>query len=184
MFLFLSLLASSQGRTWLLCHWPHLRVTLGSTALFQSSWHPRHRKRLLPGFPEEFGGCISLSFTGVTVLVLVLLSQVPRLVVYSQKGITFSLSWRPFLKSFFLFWNFTTKFFFFFWLFWVFVAVHRLSLSCDEWGLLFIAACELLTAVASLVVEHGQASVVVAHVLSSCGSQTLECRLSSCGTRA
>ena len=27
--------------------------------------------------------------------------------------------------------------------------------SCGEWGLLFIAVCELLIAVASLVVEHG-----------------------------
>ena len=29
-----------------------------------------------------------------------------------------------------------------------------------------------------------QASVVEAHGLSSCGSQALECRLNSCGTRA
>ena len=34
--------------------------------------------------------------------------------------------------------------------------------SCDEWGLLFVAACGLLIAVASLVAEHG---------LSSCGAQ-------------
>ena len=27
--------------------------------------------------------------------------------------------------------------------------------SCDEWGLLFVAVCGLLIAVASLVVEHG-----------------------------
>ena len=27
--------------------------------------------------------------------------------------------------------------------------------SCGEWGLLFVAVCRLLIAVASLVVEHG-----------------------------
>ena len=27
--------------------------------------------------------------------------------------------------------------------------------SCGEWGLLFVAVCRLLTAVASLVAEHG-----------------------------
>ena len=44
----------------------------------------------------------------------------------------------------------------------------------------------LLIALASLVAEHGLkgmwASVIVAHGLSSCGSQALERRLSSCGT--
>ena len=29
------------------------------------------------------------------------------------------------------------------------------SSSCGEWGLLFVEVCGLLTAVASLVVEHG-----------------------------
>ena len=47
--------------------------------------------------------------------------------------------------------------------------------------------CSLLTAVASLVAEYrlqsAQASVVAAHGLSSCGSQALEHRLSSCGHR-
>ena len=60
--------------------------------------------------------------------------------------------------------------------------------SCSEQGLLFIAMHRLLIAVASLVAEHGalgaQASVVVAHGLSSCGSRALERRLSSCGARA
>ena len=59
-------------------------------------------------------------------------------------------------------------------------------------GLSLVAASRgcsgLLIAVASLVVEHGalgaQASVVVARGLNSCGSRALECRLSSCGTRA
>ena len=60
--------------------------------------------------------------------------------------------------------------------------------SCGERGLLFVAVHGLLTAVASLVVEHGlwsaRASVDAACGLSSCGSWALECRVSSCGTRA
>ena len=44
----------------------------------------------------------------------------------------------------------------------------------------------LLTAVASLVAEHGcsamRASVVAAHGLSNCGSWALESSLNSCGT--
>ena len=60
--------------------------------------------------------------------------------------------------------------------------------SCGERGLLFIAVCGLLIAVASLVVEHGlkgaRASAVVACGLSSRGSRAPECRLSSCGARA
>ena len=34
------------------------------------------------------------------------------------------------------------------------VVVRGLS-SCGEWGLLFVAVCRLLIAVAPLVVEHG-----------------------------
>ena len=67
--------------------------------------------------------------------------------------------------------------------------------SCGEQGLLFVAVRGLLTAVASLVAEHGHqarglqqlwhvGSVVVARGLSSCGSRALERKLSSCGTRA
>ena len=44
--------------------------------------------------------------------------------------------------------------FIYFWLHWVFVAVCRLFSSCGEQGLLFIAVHGLLTALASLVVEH------------------------------
>ena len=44
--------------------------------------------------------------------------------------------------------------FIYFWLHWVFVAAHRLFSSCGERGLLFVV-CGLLTAVASLVAEHG-----------------------------
>ena len=57
--------------------------------------------------------------------------------------------------------------------------------SCGERGLLFVAVCGLLIAVASLVAEHGAwASVVVARGLNSCGSRAPECRLSSCGALA
>ena len=51
--------------------------------------------------------------------------------------------------------------------------------SCSERGLLFVAVRGLLIAVASLVTEHR----LQACGLSSCGSQALECRLSSCGAR-
>ena len=52
--------------------------------------------------------------------------------------------------------------------------------SCREWGLLFVAVCGLLIAVASLITEHG----LQARGLSSCGLRAPERRLSSCGTRA
>ena len=45
--------------------------------------------------------------------------------------------------------------FYCFWLLWVFVAASLLFSSCSEQGLLFVAVCGLLIAVASLVVEHG-----------------------------
>ena len=54
--------------------------------------------------------------------------------------------------------DFNTPFlenFFFFWLHWVFVAARGLSLVVVSRGLLFIAVCGLLIAVASLVAEHG-----------------------------
>ena len=44
--------------------------------------------------------------------------------------------------------------YFYFWLRWVFVAVRGLSLVAARGGLLFVAVRRLLTAVASLVVEH------------------------------
>ena len=58
--------------------------------------------------------------------------------------------------------------------------------SCSEWGLLFVARAShcggffCCTAWAL----GAWASVVVAHGLSSCGSQALERRFSSCGARA
>ena len=42
--------------------------------------------------------------------------------------------------------------FIYLWLCWVFVAAFS---SCSERGLLFVAVCGLLIAVASLVAEHG-----------------------------
>ena len=60
--------------------------------------------------------------------------------------------------------------------------------SCGERGLLFIVVHGLLIAVASLCCRTWalgtQASVVVAHGLSICGSRALEHRLSSCGAQA
>ena len=59
--------------------------------------------------------------------------------------------------------------------------------SCGEWGLLFVEVHGLLIAVASRCGARALgtwASVVVARGFSSCGSQALEHRLSSCGARA
>ena len=59
--------------------------------------------------------------------------------------------------------------------------------SCGEQGLLFVAVCELLIVVASRCRARAlgaQASVVVAHGLSSCGSRALAHGLSSSGARA
>ena len=74
--------------------------------------------------------------------------------------------------------------FIYFWLRWVFVAVCGLSLVAASggysslqcmgfslWWLLLLRSTALGT----------QASVVVSHGLSSCGSRALGCRLSSCG---
>ena len=87
----------------------------------------------------------------------------------------------------FIFYFFKFIYFIYFWLRWVFIAARAFS-SCGERGLLFVAVRGLLIAVASVVAEHGlygtRASVVVARRLSSCGSWTLERRLSSRGVRA
>ena len=72
---------------------------------------------------------------------------------------------------------------------------ERAFSSCSERGPLLVVVRGPLTAVASLVAEHGlqacgpqepwlTGSVVVACELSSCGSWAPERRLSSCGTRA
>ena len=92
--------------------------------------------------------------------------------------------------SFFLIFLFFFKFILFiiyFWLCWVFAAACGLFSGCGEWGLLFVAVCGLLIAVASLV-EHGLQGRGLQQLwrmgFSSCGSWALECRLSSCGTWA
>ena len=60
--------------------------------------------------------------------------------------------------------------------------------GCSEQGLLFVAVCRLLVAVASLCCGAwalgARASVVMACRLSSCGLRALEYRLSSCGAQA
>ena len=53
----------------------------------------------------------------------------------------------------------------------------RAFCSCGEWGLLFVGVHGLLITEASLVAECG----LQACRLSSCGSQALERRFSSCG---
>ena len=80
------------------------------------------------------------------------------------------------------------KFYLFFWLHWVFVAARGLSLVAVSRGYSFVAVRGLLIVVASLCCGAQalgmRASVVTALGLSICGSWALECRLSSCGTRA
>ena len=77
--------------------------------------------------------------------------------------------------------------FIYLWLCWVFIAARAFS-SCGERGLLFVAVCGLLTAVASHCGAQAlgtRASAVAAHRLSSCGTRALErAGFSSCGTRA
>ena len=75
-------------------------------------------------------------------------------------------------KSRFFF--FLINLFFYVWLRWVFVAARGLSLVVVSGGFSCCGARALGT----------WASVVVAHVLSSCGACALELRLSSCGARA
>ena len=54
-----------------------------------------------------------------------------------------------------LIFSFKFIYLFYFWLRWVFLAVRGLFSGCGEQGLLFVAVCGLLTAVASLVAEYG-----------------------------
>ena len=66
--------------------------------------------------------------------------------------------------------------------------MHRFSPVAASSRYSLATARGLFTAMASPLVEHGfydlWASVAAALGLSSCGSQVLESRLSSCGTRA
>ena len=86
------------------------------------------------------------------------------------------------LFLFFIF--FKLIYLFYLWLYWVFVAVHWLSvvgatLHCGAWA----SHCGGFSCCRAQALGT-QASVVVAHGLSSFGSRALEQRLSSCGTRA
>ena len=69
---------------------------------------------------------------------------------------------------------FSTKLFIYFWLYCVFSCCSSFSLVVSIWGYSLAAMHELL-----IVAEH---RVVAAGGLNSWGSQTLEHRLSSCGT--
>ena len=64
----------------------------------------------------------------------------------------------------------------YFWLCWVSIAIDGLSLATVSVGYSLTPVCGLLGMVSSLVVElrleGAQASVAVAHGLSSCGAQT------------
>ena len=66
----------------------------------------------------------------------------------------------------------------YFWLNWVFIAAHRLSLVAMSGVYSLVVVHVLLTAAAS------RAQTLVRVGFSSCGSQALEHRLNSCGTRA
>ena len=78
--------------------------------------------------------------------------------------------------------------FIYFWLCWVFIAAHRLYLWLQRAGVTLCCGvrashCSGFSCCGAWALG-ARASVVVAHGLSSCGSRALECRLSSCGTRA
>ena len=85
-------------------------------------------------------------------------------------GGTKSLS--HFLKNFYLF--------IYFWLSWVFVAVHGLSLVAVSGGYSLLRCAVFSLQWLLLLQSTGSRPVG----FSSCGSQALECRLSSCGARA
>ena len=70
-----------------------------------------------------------------------------------SSGIAGSCGNSIFSLAFFLYKFIYLFYLFCFWLRWVFVAVWAFS-SCGEQGLLSLAVCGLLIAVASLVVEH------------------------------
>ena len=82
---------------------------------------------------------------------------------------------------------FVSIYLFIYWLHWVFVAAQGLSLveasgGYSSWQCMGFSLQWLLLLGAQAL--GAWASVVVAHVLSSCGSQALEYRFSSCDTWA
>ena len=70
-----------------------------------------------------------------------------------------------------------------FWLHWLFLAAVGLSLVVESRGFSLVVVCRLLTAVASLVVEHwlegASPSAVVAHWLLSAGSVVVAHRVAA-----
>ena len=77
--------------------------------------------------------------------------------------------------------------FIYFWLCWVFVVANELSLVAANGGYSLLWCMGFSLRWLLLLWSMGfrrEASVVVAHELSSCGSRALEHRLSSCGARA
>ena len=90
-----------------------------------------------------------------------------------------------FLKKFFIFNKLIL--FIYFWLHWLFVAGCGLSLVASSGGhsSLWCAGFSMLwLLLLRSTGSRAQASVVVAHGLSSCGSRVLERRLSRCAARA
>ena len=68
--------------------------------------------------------------------------------------------------------------FIYFWLYWIFIAVHGLSLVVAPGGYPLVVVHRLLIAVASLIVEHGLSG------FRSCRAWVLDHGLSSFGTPA
>ena len=74
--------------------------------------------------------------------------------------------------------------YFIFWLWWVFIAVHRISLVAASKGYSLAEYSGFSLQRLRLLWSSGLgtwASVVLVHGRSSHGSQALECRISSCG---
>ena len=93
------------------------------------------------------------------------------------------------VTCFFFFFLFLINLFicFYIWLCWVFIAVRGLSLVEASRGYSSLQCVGFSLSWLLLLWSRAlgvQAAVVVAHGLSSCGSQALEHRLSSCGTQA
>ena len=136
---------------------------------------------LEPMSPALAGGFLTTVPPGKSLQHILNLSAMNTYYSYNEKRIQF---------KFILF-----IYLFYFWLRWVFLAAHGLSLTAVtegysslrcacfslQWRLLLQSMGSRRTGFSSC---GTQASVVVAHRLSSCGSRALEHRLSSCGARA
>ena len=82
-----------------------------------------------------------------------------------------------FITFFFFTYTLHISFFLYLWLHWDFVVAHRLSLAADSRGCPLVLVLRLLIVVASCGTQAlgAQASVVVAHGLSSCDLMALGC---------